>query len=614
MRSLCLPPLPPGEGRGEGRPRLNDEKHNAGLGHLALTLTLSRGERGPGRLGLACVLFTLLLMTAVATVYAEAVPAGELAVRSSGQVSQNNQWELTANGYVGAYLRVEASGEVAVTIDAAGAPGADVAPRMLVSIGDGHHAFEVGRDKQSYRAAFDLKPGTYFVRVAFINDVPGQGDTLVIGSLDVQGATLVNEHTDALALAAADTYVEHGRRGEVRIHLPGVKPGTPVRAVMTRLGFNLGANVPGTGNVYLIDNPEPGSEAARFQEHFLESFNTTVPSNAGKWAYNEARRGVVTMDYVDTIIGFAEAHNLRMRMHTLIWNTEQQPGWVHELVAAALNGDADAKTQLREAITERIGYYARDRATRFDAIDVLNEVFHQPGYLDIFGIDGVADIYRETAEAIEAGGGDAQTFINEFNILQWSRKPPYATEDTDRDPFANWYREHAEELQRLDARLDAIGVQYYADPREDISDRHSPARIAQVLHNLSLTGLPISLTEFGVSRGATPRQAATILADTLRLMFGHPNGQTFLMFGFYRGATWERAAEATLFDKDWSRSLPGEAYRDLMHQWSTDETLTTDENGGVAFNGYFGDYQITVGDGTYPLTITKGVTDYEIKP
>jgi GH35 family endo-1,4-beta-xylanase len=303
-----------------------------------------------------------------------------------------------------------------------------------------------------------------------------------------------------------------------------------------------------------------------------------------------------------------------MRMHALIWNTNQQPVWVQELIVAALGGDADAKAQLREEITERIGYYVRDRAKRFDAIDVLNESFHQPAYLDIFGIEGVADIYRETAEAIEHGGGDAQTFINEFNILQWSRRPPYDTDDTEPDPFANWYREHAEELLRHDARLGAIGVQYYADARQDISDRHSPARIVHVLHNLSLTGLPISLTEFGVSRGATPKQAATILSDTLRLMFGHPNGQTFLVFGFYRGATWDRAAEATLFDNDWSRSLPGKAYWELIDRWSTDETLTTDENGDVAFNVYYGEYLVTVGDKQYSLTITKGLSDYEVGP
>lgn len=564
----------------------------------------------------AITILTLVLAAVLTPSHARAVPASLLAVRSTGEASENNQWKLDTNGYVGAYLKVETPGEVAVTLNAYGLSGSggDV-PRMRISLGDEHHAFEVDQDKQTYRAVFDLKPGTYFVRVAFINDVPGQDDALVIESLDVQGATLVNEHTDALALAAADTYIEYGRRGGVRIHLPGVKPGTPVRATMTRLHFNLGANVPGTSNVYLIGNPEPGSEAERFQKHFLESFNTTVPSNAGKWAYNEAERGVVTMDYVDTIIGFAQAHDLRMRMHALIWNTEQQPAWVHELVAAALNGDADAKAQLREQITERIGYYVRDRATRFDAIDVLNEVFHQPGYWDIFGIEGIADIYRETAEALEAGGGDAQTFINEFNILQWSRRPPYATEDTPWDPFANWYREHAEELQRLDARLGAIGVQYYADARPDIGDnRHRPARIAQVLHNLSLTGLPISLTEFGVSRGATPQQAAAVLSDTLRLMFGHPSGQMFLMFGFYRGATWERAAEATLFDKDWSRSLPGEGYHDLMDQWSTDESLTVDDRGDVEFNGYYGDYVVTVGDKTYPLAVTKGTADYEVKP
>ena len=558
-------------------------------------------------------LILAVLSISMTDLAARAVPAEALAIRSTGE-NVAGGWRLDANGYIGAYLKVETSGEITIRVKASGDASGEVNPQMLVSISDQHQLNEVSRDSRAYESTFDLVPGTYLVRVALVNDTPGQDLALVIESVEVEGAALIEENTDALALAAADTYIQTGRRGNVRIHLPGVEAGTDVRARLTRLDFNLGANVPGTSNIYITEDAEPGSMPYEFQKHFLESFNATVPSNAGKWAYNEAERDVVTMGYVDTILGYAEEHDLWMRMHTLIWNTEQQPDWVHELIGKAQQGDADAKAQLREEITERIGYYVRDRAKRFDAIDVLNEVHHQPVYLEIFGVEGIADIYRETAEAIREGGGEAQTFINEFNILQWSRRPPYVTDDTEPDPYANWYREHAEELQHHGAQLDAIGVQYYANADPTIgSNKHSAARIAQVLHNLSITGLPIALTEFGVSRGAEPEDAAKVLSDTLRLMFGHPSGQTFLMFGFYRGATWERAAEGTLFDTDWSVSEPGKAYQALLDQWSTDESLKVDDDGTVEFIGYYGDYEITIDGHSYPLTIRKGQHEYQIK-
>lgn len=124
----------------------------------------------------------------------------------------------------------------------------------------------------------------------------------------------------------------------------------------------------------------------------------------------------------------------------------------------------------------------------------------------------------------------------------------------------------------------------------------------------------VEIKAIGVSKGATPQQAATILSDTMRLMFGHPSGQTFLMFGFYRGATWDRAAEGTLYNEDWSLSEPGRAYHKLLSKWSTDITLPVDLQRMIEFTGYYGDYLITIGEHAYPLTIVKGKTNYTITP
>ena len=203
----------------------------------------------------------------------------------------------------------------------------------------------------------------------------------------------------------------------------------------------------------------------------------------------------------------------------------------------------------------------------YTQLDVLNESLHQPGYLDVFGIEGIADIYAETAAAAtRAGNEELRLFVNEFNVLQWSRRPPYATEDTPWDPYANWYREHVEALRHHGGPVSGIGVQYYADADPAAAQPHSPTTIAHALHNLALTGLPIALTEFGVGRGATPSDAAEVLTDTMRLMFGHPQGDLFLMFGYYRGATWERAPKRACSTR--SGISPSRA-RLSTHHWSS---------------------------------------------
>ena len=63
-----------------------------------------------------------------------------------------------------------------------------------------------------------------------------------------------------------------------------------------------------------------------------------VPSNAGKWVFHEPSPGQVSMDYADAIMRFAKQHNLRGRMHNLIWDHPQQPAWVFELLRSRRAG------------------------------------------------------------------------------------------------------------------------------------------------------------------------------------------------------------------------------------------------------------------------------------
>jgi len=154
---------------------------------------------------------------------------------------------------------------------------------------------------------------------------------------------------------------------------------------------------------------------------------------------------------------------------------------------------------------------------------VLNESLHRPRYWQTFGAQGVADIFNEVAAAVQAGGASAKLFLNEYNLLQFSADPASKAPD----PYANWYRWHAEELARAGAKLDGLGVQYYADGRgePELGDNvHSAARIFEVLQNLSGTGLGLTLTEFTVNgrEGVTAERGADILEETLRLVFGTP--------------------------------------------------------------------------------------------
>jgi GH35 family endo-1,4-beta-xylanase len=298
----------------------------------------------------------------------------------------------------------------------------------------------------------------------------------------------------------------------------------------------------------------------------------------------------------------------------LIWG-QQQPTWVNTDLTNAQSSNqaiaAPAKADLTNAITNRIGYYvgngsATDRTKNYIEMDVLNEELHQPQYWNIYGATGVANIFNQVAAAVSNAGANTRLALNEYNVLQFGN-----------DSYGNWYRHDIEAVKNAGGAISAIGVQYYPTHASGTND-HSPSRITQTLENLAVTGLPISLTEFGVqnSQGGvaatTPALAAQYLTDTMRLTFGNPNVTTFDMWGFWANDMWSQAPNAALLDANFNLTTPGVAFEQLMSQWSTDVTLPVDQNGNIDFTGFYGNYDVTIAGKTYHFALGKGDTTYAL--
>jgi GH35 family endo-1,4-beta-xylanase len=512
--------------------------------------------------------------------------AGCANVRASETI-RDEDLAIRSDRFAGTFIQLDSPGNVTVSVKPAG--------RARIVIND--------TKSESAEHRFALPAGTHFVRIEAAN----------VSDVSITGARVCNELTDANAVAASETYIKHCRTGDVRIRLPHeIATGSEVRARLVMKEFNFGTNAPGTQNLYFTDNPSADSDAAKFQRFILDHFNMLVPSNAGKWVYHETEPGRVSMEYADAILAFAKRHGLRGRMHTLIWDHAQQPDWANALLDRAVAGDQDAKRELREAISRRIKYYVRDRAMKYVELDVLNESLHQDKYWKVFGADGIADIYREVQQAAVGSAANPTPLLmtNEFNVLQWSR--PYPFKDQPFDHYANWYRAHVEELIEHGAPVTGIGIQYNVDCRPEAWEKcpHSPARIFAALQNLSTTGLPLALSEFQITPDATPQQAAKIYYELMRLVYGNANMQSFLVWGFWAGNTPDLAV---LANKDWTLTPAGRLYERLMKEWTTDVKVVVSSDRTIAFNGHFGEYEITAGDKTYRVAIKKGVSQYDAR-
>ena len=547
-----------------------------------------------------------------------------LAYRSTGASCKDNAWRLNENGFVGAYIQLAAAGKVSFTIRASKTSPEAPATMLGLRVADFATSWLVnaaGSNYSSHTRTWTLPAGTYCVRVENVNRGPL---AINVRDLTIAGAAALNTAINANALAAADTYIDHFRRGPACLTLTDDKQplaNTRVRIRLKRHAFNFGTAVASVGGPASSWLTGADTNDSNYRNFVIENFNTVVPENAGKWTANERKRDQVTLDYLDSIMKFAELNGKRVRMHGVLWDVAE-PRWVDALQNRAVNGPGQAerdaaKADLRAEISERIQYFVRNRARRYYELDVINEGGHRPMYYRIYGLKGVAGIYNEVKAAAGAAGASTRIVPNEYDVLQGSRGI--------KDPYANWYRKHIEALRNAGGAVDGIGIQYYAVDGGPTGLRvpHSPSRIAQVLHNLATTDLPLSMTEFGVQRSGapTPQRAADILAETLRLCFGHEKMTTFINWGFWSSRIWSVAPAGALVDAEWKVTPSGMVWQQLtgvrnraldnLPMWTTDVSVTTDAQGRVNFVGFYGDYEIIFGQQRREFTLTKGTTNYK---
>lgn len=551
------------------------------------------------------IAFCLFLSTCGAPA-AWAINGSALVLQSNGFGSGNN-WTLQDNGYVGTYIDVPVAGNVTISINASGTSSGGIDPRMNIAVGDYLTGFDVATGSGLYEHTFSLPAGKHFLRTEFANDPGKTGRQLTIEQLNIVGATLDNTNTNANALAAANTYIDNYRKGDARVAMYGAKPGDLVQVKLVNHAFNFGANFPGPSATNYFGN-------SQFTNFFRNHFNAVVPSNGGKWSVNEPTDQNIQMGYATQIRDFAESNDMRFRMHALLWGT-QNPDFIQTMLNQARAGNATAKANLRNQISQRIDYYVgdgdgipnepTDRAARYFALDILNEHVHQGHYFDIFTPAELADIFNEVQQAIDATNAKVDLFLNEYNVLQ-----------NGDDDFGNWYREGADQIVNAGGPLHGLGIQYYARGSNVLGQAHSPARMMQIMQNLSVGGFKLTLTEFGVQGGTTVSQneAADIVEDSMRMFFGTHQADGYFHWGFWGGGTDPNLQGAgILVNTNFTLTPAGIRYEQLMDEWSTEYVdLPVLADGTIDFTGFYGKYEITIDGETYDLDLTKGTIDYSL--
>lgn len=140
-------------------------------------------------------------------------------------------------------------------------------------------------------------------------------------------------------------------------------------------------------------------------------FNSITAENQMKWPQIQPSEGVYDFAPADALVAVAQANDMRMRGHTLLWaNPIRIPAWV--------NAAADADTlrgYLEDHIRSVVGRYEDD----VDAWDVVNEPLNNFGttlyenvFHDLLGPGYIAEAFRIAHEVDPT----AKLFLNEVLV------------------------------------------------------------------------------------------------------------------------------------------------------------------------------------------------------
>ena len=250
-----------------------------------------------------------------------------------------------------------------------------------------------------------------------------------------------------------------------------------------------------------------------------------TPGWEAKWDHSEPLPGQFDLAPLDALLGFARAHAMGVRMHTLVWGLAM-PRWLQ----ADLRG-GDARTA-RAALARHIAVLVGHTRGLVACWDVVNEasdpVWHRgPEGLTLspwrqaLGPDYVRLAFELTHEA----DPNARLFVNEDG-LEW-RGARF-------DDKRATYLRLLERWKRAGVPIDGFGLQTHLSRTFDVDD----VAYRRFLRELAGLGLEIHLTELDVRDRNLPadiptrdRLAAALVRRVLDTALDEPAVTTVVTWG-----------------------------------------------------------------------------------
>jgi endo-1,4-beta-xylanase len=248
-------------------------------------------------------------------------------------------------------------------------------------------------------------------------------------------------------------------------------------------------------------------------------YNALTPENAMKWGTIHPAQDTYDFGPADAIVGFARAHRMAVRGHTLVWYREV-PSWVTDRTWTR----SELEQVLRDHIHAVVGHYRGEVAQW----DVVNEAVDSEGklrdnvWLRAIGPKYIDLAFRWAHEADPA----AKLYYNDFD-LEVPGKKAQAVDKLVRGLVARG------------VPIDGVGIQGH-----QVTTRPRPRRgIETALRRYARMGLDVAITEFDVginlpTDAAKLTQQAHAYRDALAACLAVDRCRTFVTWGFTDKHSW----------------------------------------------------------------------------
>jgi len=308
------------------------------------------------------------------------------------------------------------------------------------------------------------------------------------------------------------------------------------------------------------------------QNFIVDHFEWATCENDMKWSSNESTRDVWTFSQADTIANFCADNDIKLRGHTLVWETgSQTPAWVSGLPCETY----PTASEMLEEIDERIDYTVGRYAGQIVQWDVDNEML-SGSMFDCLGEAGRAHFFQE-GNSVDPNCG---FYMNEYSNNSFG--------GYDGDAYAA----RALGLISLGGPVEGLGIQAHV-----ASPFNPELYYSDVLEELAVVGVPIIATEYDSDAGSIT-QAADDLENLYRICFSHPSVEGIIMWGYDSQSVWRGSGIVNA--STWVLNEAGVRYEALLDEWTTNTSDTTEPNGVSTFRGFHGIYEITCTAGGAP--------------